>query len=543
MEQTPITIEKQEATYYIGAHGIILTTNYADIDSGIVTKKYHAIDIPQNIELYTYADMGKCLRSSGTELNVTCNHNSSKNKYKVLNVISATYKFIHEDGKKNKFPNLFFTPDHNEKAQFYSGLIHCIPNKNSLRAKEVIYSIDARNTKNCECSSIVPMVKSDPYDCGKNYSDYYKAQLCDKDYSKTQLEEPKIAEPKIAEPKIAEPKIAINKCGPILLSEALVLIQRHNIKYYGPNCAIKIYISSCLGEGDLVNARKHYRSAFLTRWNKKKEHEPTLSIKEKSLVIYNDGYEGEKQREPLLIDGNYFTAEDEVASLAESLAESLANALTKKKEISLEQNNIDYDYYNDCIKHNTSSKIDYQNVVSSLDEFKGIILTTSTFSYYTYTYNNKIFKIKTFKDAYTKFYESDSSKIDELQKKHRTLSQNNLEKHLNDALDKFADDDDLYSDKNETDFLPRIVEINLAMPFNITKTSDGTPFDLTDIIYKQLEELIKLEKEKRLGQGVKTLRKKYKKPKKHSTNKLKHNNKIAKLKHTKKRRKNKHANK
>ena len=227
------------------------------------------------------------------------------------------------NGKKNKFPNLFFTPDHNEKAQFYSGLIHCIPNKNSLRAKEVIYSIDARSTKNCECSSIVPMVKSEPYDCNKNYSDYYKAQLCDKDYSKTQLEEPKIAEPKIAEPKIAEPKIPINKCGPILLSEALVLIQRHNIKYYGPNCAIKIYISSCLGEGDLVNARKHYRSSFLTRWHKKKEHEPTLSIKQKHSVIYNDGYEGEKQREPLVIDGNYFTTEDEVSSLAESLANAV----------------------------------------------------------------------------------------------------------------------------------------------------------------------------------------------------------------------------
>lgn len=530
MEQSIITAEKQEATYYIGAHGIILTTNYADVDSGILTKKYHAIDIPQNIELYTYTDLGKCLRSSGTELDVTCKHYSSKNKYKVLNVISATYKFIHEDGKKNKFPNLFFTPDHNEKAQFYSGLIHCIPNKNSLRAKEVIYSIDARSTKNCECSSIIPMVKSEPYDCTKNYSDYYKAQLCDKDYNKTQLEEP----------KIAEPKIAINKCGPILLSEALVLIQRHNIKYYGPNCAIKIYISSCLGEGDLVNARKHYRSSFLTRWHKKKEHEPTLSIKEKPLIIYNNGYEGEKQREPLVIDGNYFTAEDEVASLAETLA----NAVTKKKEISLEQNNIDYDYYNDCINHNTSSKIDYQNVVSSLDEFKGIILTTSTFSYYTYTYNNKIFKIKTFKDAYTKFYERDSSKIDELQKKHRTLSQNNLEKHLIDALDKFTDDDDLYSDKNETDFLPGIVEINLAMPFNITKTSDGSPFDLTDVIFKQLEELIKLEKEKNLGQGrgKKTLRKKYKKPKKHATNKLKHN-KIynSKIKTHKKTMKKKHV--
>ena len=519
MEQSPRTTEKLEATYYIGAHGVILTTNYADIDTGIVTKNYHAIDIPQNIELYTYTDLGKCLRSSGTELDVTCKHNSSKNKYKVLNVISATYKFIHEDGKKNKFPNLFFTPDHNEKAQFYSGLIHCIPNKNSLRAKEVIYSIDARSTKNCECSSIVPMVKYEPYDCAKNYSDYYKAQLCDKDYSKTQL----------AEPKIAEPKIAINKCGPILLSEALVLIQRHNIKYYGANCAIKIYISSCLGEGDLVNARKHYRSAFLTRWHKKKEYEPTLSIKEKPVVIYNNGYEGEKQREPLVIDGNYFTVEDEVASLAESLA----NAVTKKKDISREQNNIDYDYYNDCINHNTSSKIDNQNVVSSLDEFKGIILTTATFSYYTYKYNNKIFKIKTFKDAYTKFYEKDSTKIDELQKKHRTLSQNNLEKHLNDALDKFVDDDDLYSDKNETDFLPESVEINLAMPFNITKTSDGSPFNLTDVIFKQLEELIKIEKEKKLGQGKKTLRKKYKKSKKHATNKLK-NNKIAKLKHTKK---------
>jgi len=63
------------------------------------------------------------------------------------------------------------------------------------------------------------------------------------------------------------------------------------------------------------------------------------------------------------------------------------------------------------------------------------------------------------------------------------------------------------------------------MPFNITKTSDGSPFDLTDVIFKQLEELIKLEKEKKLGQGrgKKTLRKKYKKFKKHVTNKLKHN--------------------
>ena len=81
--------------------------------------------------------------------------------------------------------------------------------------------------------------------------------------------------------------------------------------------------------------------------------------------------------------------------------------------------------------------------------------------------------------------------------------------------------------------MPESVEINLAMPFNITKTSDGSPFNLTDVIFKQLEELIKIEKEKKLGQGKKTLRKKYKKSKKHATNKLK-NNKIAKLKHTKK---------
>jgi DnaJ-domain-containing protein 1 len=58
------------------------------------------------------------------------------------------------------------------------------------------------------------------------------------------------------------------------------------------------------------------------------------------------------------------------------------------------------------------------------------------------------------------------------------------------------------------------------MPFNITKTSDGSPFDLTDVIFKQLEELIKLEKAKKLGQGQgrgkKTLRKKYKKSIKHN---------------------------
>ena len=32
------------------------------------------------------------------------------------------------------------------------------------------------------------------YDCNKNYSDYYKAQLCDKDYSKTQLDPANIDE-------------------------------------------------------------------------------------------------------------------------------------------------------------------------------------------------------------------------------------------------------------------------------------------------------------------------------------------------------------
>ena len=47
-------------------------------------------------------------------------------------------------------------------------------------------------------------------------------------------------------------KYNINKCGPILLSEALEVIQTHCNTYYKANCVIQIYIIACLEEEDLL---------------------------------------------------------------------------------------------------------------------------------------------------------------------------------------------------------------------------------------------------------------------------------------------------
>jgi hypothetical protein len=82
------------------------------------------------------------------------------------------------------------------------------------------------------------------------------------------------------------------------------------------------------------------------------------------------------------------------------------------------------------------------------------------------------------------------------------------------------DDEDLYSDNGviiptELDILPKTNEINLALPFNISTTSEHLPTNIAEIIYTQLLKLIALEKAKKLGQGrraKKTLRKRRKDP-------------------------------
>ena len=173
-----------------------------------------------------------------------------KYKTKLRMSIVPAFKFSHEHGKINKFPELFLTPDNELPASFYTGIIHCIPEifrTSDAREKELIYNIDAKNTKNCECSSIVLIKNTTSYDCNKKYSDDYKNQLADYKY----------------EPNVQNANS--NKCGPILLSEALKIIQTHCKKNYESKCMIKIYIFACFEETDLhilvKNNKQQYEAA------------------------------------------------------------------------------------------------------------------------------------------------------------------------------------------------------------------------------------------------------------------------------------------
>jgi hypothetical protein len=130
--------------------------------------------------------------------------------------------------------------------------------------------------------------------------------------------------------------------------------------------------------------------------------------------------------------------------------------------------------------------------------------------------NSTKFEFITYKDAYMKFTKDLSKQFsgtheevfEQLEKKYRARNIHKLGEYLLNAIYKLDDDD---SD-NDIDILPKFNTINLVSPF-VTKASDA---DLTDAVYYQLKGLIKYEQAK-LGQGgrrKKTLRKKYKKPKK-----------------------------
>jgi len=203
MKQSPKSqkFEESTATYVIAAHGNMLTS----ILGTPQTKKYFAITIPENVELYTHDTLGKCIPMYKTESDFICKNY----KDELQQSLSPAFKFSHEDGELNKFPELFFTPDSNTPAHFYTGITHCIPEAlrtTGSRKKEIIYNIDAKNTKNCACSSIVSNSFYLSYDCENKYSPYYKEQLRDYNY---------------------DPNSNTSKCGPILLSEAVKVIKAH----------------------------------------------------------------------------------------------------------------------------------------------------------------------------------------------------------------------------------------------------------------------------------------------------------------------------
>lgn len=559
MEQSP---KKEVATYIIDAHGTMLSSEFGDSDSPIITKKYHAITIPKNVELYTFNNLGKCVAPLGGEANIICDTFPNKSRLMLLKSTTPAFKFKHEPGKTNKFPELFLTPDKSRPVEFYSGITHCIPVKNrssssssssSLREKEIIYNIDAKNTKNCECSSVVSNSDFSSYDCDKKYSTYYKEQLTGYKYDPSR------------------PTSYINKCGPLLLSEALAIIQEHSKIFYGSTCVIKVYILACLTETNLLTLVDNIRKVYEKSEQRVKANSSiSCSTKKDSPIACSvlkpspkyDALETQLAEllPPLNIAPSRPSDKTSDEKKLDEILQSILDSSTKDNKNPKAYAIIDkqqqkkmhlMEYYYEAMKHNTFKKVNLQNVVESLDDFKAEMLTHPLFSTYTFVYKAKVFHIKTFKDAFIEFNEEHSKPysghyeevITQLEQKYRALTKHKLDKHLREALHKFEKDDDeeddLYSvilPINDLDILPKTNNINLAMPFNIRIASDpnnSSSFDLTELIYTQLLKLIALEKAKKLGLGRrrKTLRKRRKDPyaknkaKNKSKNKSKHKSK------------------
>jgi|UniRef100_A0A6C0CAI9 hypothetical protein len=576
MKQSPKSqkFEESTATYIINAHGTILTTRFADNDRwfSTVTKKYHAINIPKNVELYTFANLGNCVAAYEAEADFLCNIHPDKHKLTLRKSINPTFKFSHQSGEANKFPELLLTPERNFPVGFYTGILHCIPEalrKTDSLGKEVIYDIGAKNTKDCECSSILLKEHVEAYDCDTKYSNYYKEQLRGYKYNPAT-------------------NTNINKCGPILLSEALEVIQTHCNTYYKANCVIQIYIIACLEEEDLLTLVRGFTESYAIAEELVRQGSPKLySIEELRPKFISTEETSQKaclvSNSPQFCFAKLLPTHDSVSSDEKALDKLLATSVpppprpnsphprpnstqplsvesiiaslldsSKKKDTKEKKKNVGrMEHYYEAMNHNTFAKVDKQNVVESLSDFKGTPLTKPLYDTHIFMYNAKVFKIKTFKDAFIEFTEVHTKNISKnisgtvqerdkkLEQKYRALNKNKLYSQLLKALYKFnvkydIIDDDLYSDNgviipNELDILPNTNEINLALPFNISTTSEHLPTNIAEIIYTQLLRLIALEKAKKLGKGRKTLRNKGKKGKKDK--KLKSQKKPKKIIH------------
>ena len=537
--KSPKSPRKQVATYIINAHGTILSSQFGDSDSAIITRKYHAINIPKNVELYTFANLGNCISSYDQEAEFLCDIYPDKYKSSLRKSINPAFKFSHQPGKTNKFPELFFTPEQESPVEFYSGILHCIPE--ALRTKgspgkEIIYNIDAKNTKNCECSSIVLKEGATTYDCETKYSTYYKEQLRGYKYN----------------PAI---NTNINSCGPILMSEALQVIQAHCNTYYNSNCLIQIYVIACLAEQNLHTLVRGIRDAYRNAEQRIKHGETklisTIETSPQFCLAKNSPQFCVAEKPPTQVSSDATALYSllgttikprpnsiepiSVELIKDDLLKSLLGILNKTDPKQKQKDINTKEAYYEAMIHNTFAKVDKQNVVESLNDFKPTPLTNPLYDTHIFMYNGKVFKIKTFKGVYMEFSQNDHDKVSgtfeerskKLEEKYRALTKNKLHNHVQQALDKFRvkydyTDDDLYGDNgvftptpNELDILPKINEINLALPFNITTTSEYLPTNIGEIIYTQLLKLIALEKAKRLGQGrrvKKTLRKRRKAP-------------------------------
>jgi len=262
------TVQPKEYKYIIQAHGAIITRN-----EGNVTK-YMAIKIPENVEIFTYANLGEILWSSCTKNYFICDNLDKVKSYNFpIETPIHKYKYISET--QNKFPEIALSADTKTTLAFYSGIVHCIPkHRRTTKAMEVIYNIDALVKQNCDKTTIgrsrgVFKTRSKDntkvYDTEEQYSTHYKTQLENYKYDPTI--------------KDTEDNVS-NKCGPLLLSQAIKVIQAHCKARY-PDCntsTIQIYLSCCFGTMEIKTHNLLRDQFFITSKEEYKKELAKLDI-------------------------------------------------------------------------------------------------------------------------------------------------------------------------------------------------------------------------------------------------------------------------
>jgi len=341
------------------------------------------------------------------------------------------------------------------------------------------------------------------------------------------------------------------------LSEAVKVIKAHCNTYYEPNCVIKIYIFSCLVERDLKTLIYDYKRSY----NRAKQlanpdnPEPTsirlvtplTTIPSTSVrLVTSDTIlpQNVKQINPQVVSTNtnmsieqIIARLNDVTSQPRILPKTLRELLTETPTfepstetptfetpttyLQSKANLRDFYYEVSEPKNNALSKVVLTNYVENLSDFKALPLIQSHLSKHRFSIEFKVFEFITYKDAYMEFTREQDAKIDaprhkrleQLQKKHRALTRQHLSFYLKNALNKIRAEHG-----DDITILPEFNTISFVRPFTKSVTdSELVDSNLIIRVYDELKKLIALEKAKKLGEGrrrKKTLRKKYKKPKK-----------------------------
>jgi len=372
---------------------------------------------------------------------------------------------------------------------YHSGIVHCIPQiirAKSVkygRGKKIIYNISARNTQDCKGELINS--KDEPYNSVKNYDEDYRTTLARYNYNPH-----------------ASPS-SINQCGPILLSEALTLIQQYSKNHYGDTCKSKIYLNTCLKTIDLYRYLAYHKeivedTTYITSLSSddskytssiEENEKKHLEIKEAMLQIEKEIKTIKEEMESIKYDDENIARyaeltkdlkikEDELAEQSRELVKNIQRKATLmrryvKEKSRQKKERFRYDHSLDIINHNTMAKVEKTNRVKSFDEFKTTDLDGplhSTYLFMLKTTDGNIKKLTIITDKL-----SDAKPFSKLQD------------NLNDALERLESNSSFSSNS-----FPPQSTIAISNP-NVDK------------IYEELQKLVSQD-----GGNNKILQKKYK---------------------------------